>query len=484
LGGDLRLRRLGSASASDKYEIHHQRVLRVSRGLPFALILMIVSALALSVTKAFLNSSAPSAVLNRSATSTPNPTHTVLTSTLTLTSANNGQTLNNYRIRTTSGPCVIVSGATNVTIENFQIGPCGTNHSTSQSQGVYIYNGSSNINIYDSYIHVEKLASGCCDTHDGIFVNGSNVTIQGNVLAFNESNIETEAANTVADGNFSLNPRGPFPRGQHWQSLSGATNVVYENNRTLSCEQASNVCGHPGSGQDKFCLACSASTMSSPTPSYFAVQEDAVNFYRTNGVTASGNWIEGGDSPSGQGIELDDHTTGTIAVTSNVMVNTGHGCIGPQQGGGRISGNECQNSMIIDHSQNGMYISNNGYTGPCGPWTLTNNRFALLAWNSGSTCNPATTGCYFNSGGYGDGSCSFTTGVGNTFDNRFSPNPAPVGGDPVYVALNPIATTKPPPLIPPLPKNCVVTSPYSTQTSLPPCSRGTSRAQSSQGKGF
>ena len=94
------------------------------------------------------------------------------------------------------------------------------------------------------------------------------------------------------------------------------------------------------------------------------------------------------------------------------------------------------------------------------------------------------TGCYFNSGGYGDGSCSFTTGVGNTFDNRFSPNPAPVGGDPVYVALNPIATTKPPPLIPPLPKNCVVTSPYSTQTSLPPCSRGTSRAQSSQGKGF
>lgn len=88
------------------------------------------------------------------------------------------------------------------------------------------------------------------------------------------------------------------------------------------------------------------------------------------------------------------------------------------------------------------------------------------------------TGCYFNSGGYGDGSWSFTTGVGNTFDNRFNPNPAPVGGDPAYVALNPIATTKPPPLIPPLPTNCVVISPYSTQTSLPPCSRGRSQAQS------
>jgi hypothetical protein len=35
--------------------------------------------------------------------------------------------------------------------------------------------------------------------------------------------------------------------------------------------------------------------------------------------------------------------------------------------------------------------------------------------------------------------------------------------------LTPVSTVFPAPLIPPQPKNCVATSPYSTQTGLPAC---------------
>ena len=144
-----------------------------------AIRVMFVCALALSVT---------CALLNRSAGSTPTPTPTVLTSTLTITSANNGQTFNNYRISTGNGDCVDINEASNLTFEHSNIGPCA-------GRGVYINGGTGN-NIYDSYIHVEHVSMGCCDTRDGIFVNGSNyATIQGNVVAYSETNIQTFNAN-------------------------------------------------------------------------------------------------------------------------------------------------------------------------------------------------------------------------------------------------------------------------------------------------
>jgi hypothetical protein len=90
------------------------------------------------------------------------------------------QTFNNYRISTTSGDCVNMDGATGITFENSNIA----------GRGVYINGGSDN-NVYDSYIHVEGASTGCCDTRDGIFNNLSNgTTIQGNVIAYSESNIE------------------------------------------------------------------------------------------------------------------------------------------------------------------------------------------------------------------------------------------------------------------------------------------------------
>ena len=408
-------------------------------------------------------SSTPTPTPSPSPTPQPSatPTSTVLTSTLTLTSDNNGQTFNNYRISTTSGDCVDLNGVSNVTLQNFQIGPCGTNNTISPSNGVNISDGSSGINIYDSYIHVQNLASGCCDTHDGIVVNsGTNVTIQGNMLAFNETNIETFSTGTVANGNFLLNPQGPFPRGQQWQSSAGASDVTVENNRTLSCQQASNVCAHSG---DVFCLACNASTLAADSFPYFANQEDAINIFETTTYAVSGNWIEGGDSPSGQGILIDSGSSGGTII-NNVEKDTGQGCIGPTQGSGTISGNKCLSLTDIDVNENGLYMSNDGNSGSCGPWTITNNTISNL-YGAATLCNPATSSCQFNSFGE-DGSCSYTLGSGNTFDaGTFSAHTA--AG---YEALNPIVTTNPPPLIPPIPKNCVATSPYSTQTSLPPCS--------------
>ncbi len=377
---------------------------------------------------------------------------------MTITSANNGQTFKNYRISTTSGDCVRINGASNVTIENFNIGPCGTNDTTSSSNGIEVQGGSA-IGIYDSYIHVENLASDCCDTHDGIFImNGSSDIVQGNVLAFNETNIEIDAASSgvVVNGNFLLNPTGPFPRGQQVQT--GGSNITVENNRALSCQ----IGGPAHSGVVKP-LYCNASTLAGAAISIAADQEDALNFYQATTFTVSGNWVEGGDSPSGQGILVDSGSNGAT-IQNNTLKDTGQGCIGPLFGSGTVSGNKCLSMTDIDVDQNGIYP----FGSSCGTWHLSNNRISVLGFSSGSACNPNSSSCMFNSYGQA-GNCTVIDDGGNIFDDDY---PAPVGGPgsgSAYAALAPIVTTNPPPLIPPLPKNCVAKSPYSTQTSKPGC---------------
>lgn len=390
---------------------------------------------------------------------------TVLTSTLALTSANNGQTFTNYQISTTSGPCVTITGATGITFQQSNIGPCGTNNSTADSTGIEIIGGSGH-NIYDNYIHVQNTSSDGNDNHEGILVNGGgSITIQGNVLAFNETNIEINGGTSSGDvinGNFLLNPMGPFPRGQQFQSGDNTSNLTVENNRTLSCEQSA--CATHESGTGVSCLLCSNSTLSSDSFPYYALQEDAINIFGTTNSTEIGNWVEGGDSPSGQGILIDEGSGGTTTISNNVLKDYGHGCVGPYGGGTvTISNNKCESLTYIDSAQNGMYFYNPYST--TGTITLTNNTVSTLYGNSSGTfdsgCNPVTTSCYFNSfGGGTSGSLTVVVGSGNNYDNLY---PAPIGGGSgsAYEALNPIATTNSPPLIPPEPENCVANSPYS-----------------------
>jgi hypothetical protein len=103
-----------------------------------------------------------------------------------------GTVISGLKITSTTGTCVQIIDSTNITIEKSEIGPCGKNGTTDDSNGILVDGGSS-INIYDNYIHIDTLAPGCCDSHDAILtVNTSNITIQGNVIAFGETNIEAQ----------------------------------------------------------------------------------------------------------------------------------------------------------------------------------------------------------------------------------------------------------------------------------------------------
>jgi hypothetical protein len=111
-------------------------------------------------------------------------------STLVISDESN-HTYSGLTISTTNGDCVDIINSTNITIKNSNIGPCGTNNSTASSNGIFI-TGGSGINIFDSYVHVQNQSTGCCDSHDAIFIKySSGDTVQGNVIAYNETNIQT-----------------------------------------------------------------------------------------------------------------------------------------------------------------------------------------------------------------------------------------------------------------------------------------------------
>lgn len=100
-----------------------------------------------------------------------------------VTNGKNGTVITGLKITSTTGDCVQIINSTNITIKNSEIGPC-------KGRSVHISGGNNN-NVYDSYIHVDSPPSGCCDTRDGILIEGgsSYITIQGNVIAYGESNV-------------------------------------------------------------------------------------------------------------------------------------------------------------------------------------------------------------------------------------------------------------------------------------------------------
>jgi hypothetical protein len=359
---------------------------------------------------------------------------TVLTQTLRITSADNGKTFSNYRISTTSGDCIEIIGAANVTIENSNIGPCGTNNSKSPSRGVYVHAGSKAINLYDNYIHVENLASGCCDSHNGVFLDTvSGITIQGNVIAYGETNIESSWSNGITvTGNFLLNPRGPFPRGQNFQSGgAGAGNLTIQNNYMLSSVDT-----------NKYL--------------YPEVQEDSVNIgTKTDGYVIQNNYITGGHSGSGCGAISDDGANHGKFL-NNILLNTGQCGIGIASGTNQVIGNRVLNTTPVPGAGNtgmGVWAANS----PCGPTTVDGNTstevrtdgYSSGYWNGGG-CNPVSC---LNGSTSIDGCNTFDYGAGRTAYNK----------------LRQDAAMTAPPLIPPAPKTCVAKSPYSTQTSLPGC---------------
>jgi hypothetical protein len=277
----------------------------------------------------------------------------------------NTQTFSGLSISTTSEPCAQIINSTNIT-KGSQIGPCGTNNTTSASQGIVI-NGGGGINIYDNYIHVENLASGCCDTHDGVLINhgATDVTIQGNVIAFNETNIEVMGGSSgvMVSGNFLLNPRGPFPRGEQFQSSGpNVTNVTVSNNYVSSSTEP----GYPFPGN----------------------QEDAVNYFKSETFTAQGNYIVGGQSSSGCGI-LIDILSNNGTINNNLLHNTGQCGIGVADGTGHTPTTGGTNNVTIS-------ATNGAGTGSA-TLVLTINPSAagFFVATNGSDANPGTLNAPF-----------------------------------------------------------------------------------------
>jgi len=380
---------------------------------------------------------------------------TVLTSTLKLSSANNGQTFTNYRISTKSGDCVDINEASNVTLQNSNIGPCA-------GRGIYIKNGSGN-RVYDSYIHVEGASQRCCDTRDGILVRGSSfTTIQGNVVAYSESNIEIFGNDTVIVGNFLLNPQGVYPRGQQIQTGAGS-NVRIANNFLLSTRDGT--LGQAIETDSNAPILMTQGTTTNPP-------EDSISIYKTQFVDIENNFVTGGldatvpgsggaQSPSGCGIlgADGDKILGAnhVIIKNNIVLNTGQCGIGIATGTGlAVIGNKVLNLNPNTGGNTAIYVWKQ-YPPPCGPVVLSGNVAAEVrpgGYNSG----------YWDGGGCNPVTCDGVNGNVNSC-NSFDYGS---GRAAQKILLQDAALTAAP-RIPPVPKRCVVYSPYSSQRSLPGC---------------
>jgi hypothetical protein len=391
--------------------------------------------------------------------STAPPPLTVLTTTLNITSADNGKTFTHYKISTTSGPCVSVKGANNITISDMQIGPCGSvagAGTTSDSNGIEIINSSS-INVFDSYIHVETLAENtnadgghASLSHIGVLGEGStNLNIQGNVICYGGANIRATMNGTTAstgwtvNGNYLCNPRGYDGTGNNFQAAD-SWNMTVENNYAFSC-----IIGATGTS-----IMCP----SSPAYLYSENQEDSFNFFYHNpqpsGVwnKATGNYVVGGHSISGTGIEGDQYSSG-LTVENNTTINTGLAGISFSDGSNNnMSNNKSWQGNPISPNNTGMRIHLDNSTHTCGGDTLVNNIAKQMNGTNGSDIWVGTPACVSTNSGNVTGTAA-ETALG-------------LSGTETWATIK---TKLPPPLIPPVPKHCVVNSPYTTQTSLPRC---------------
>jgi hypothetical protein len=373
------------------------------------------------------------------------PTGPALASGQLVVSGQSNKVYSGLNIRTTSGPCVKVTNSSNITITASKIGPCGAANRSGDNNGIHI-SSSTGINVYDSYIHVQTAASSCCDTHDGILIdNGSNnIAIRGNIIAFNETNIEAQygTSGITVSGNYLANPMGPYPRGQQFQSAGNPTageqnSAIYNTNMNVELN---------------WLYACRNSTgnyttcPTSPPYPYNENLEDAIDLYWTNASTVVDNLIMGGGSASGCGI-INDQGSNSNVFQQNALYNTSQCGIGISSGlNNTANGNYILETIQVPNGGNtAIYVANYGSSGsypPCGNAIVENN--VASAQNNGS----------WNSFYVGSG-CGTPTVTGNTFDQA------------AYNALYPWSIH--PFSIPPYPVNCVIETPYTTNKSMSAC---------------
>ncbi len=272
--------------------------------------------------------------------------------------AKSGQVIENVHVTTTSGPCVVLTNVSNVTIRNSEIGPCG--------------------------------APGNLNSHGIVTIGASNVTISANVIhdVSTGAYITLSSHPVVFEKNYVYNIRGPFPRGSMIQTngLKG------------------------GSGASR--ITCNISD-AMPGTRYGVSHdwhnvEDHINLFETSGsssarVEIAYNRIRGGHptSTSGSGINSGDGQVGSgwIWAHHNTITNVRN--VGMAITGGQnitLENNRIyQNSATIPVSV-GMY-GHNYSANACTGGAMLNNRIwtsnSNPLWNSG-TCDVTTTGNNLN----------------------------------------------------------------------------------------
>jgi hypothetical protein len=276
--------------------------------------------------------------------------------------AKSGQTIENVHVTTTVGSCIVISGVSNVTIKNSEIGPCGS-PGDANTQGVQI-NDASAITIQRNVIH---------DVSTGVYVSASRHPI-------------------TMDRNYVYNVRGPLPRGQMIQ-MNGVSGGTARSRVTCNVSDAM-----PG---NRYGVLHGNVTDGI---------EDHVSLYQSLGLPTDRteiayNRLRGGSTTSitGTGINMGDgpNSSGNNYAHENIVVNVTNVGIAISGGSNSIADNNrvYMNAHSTPFINAGMTAVNYSVVA-CTNNTFSNNRVWL------SNNNPV----------YDSGNCDLAV-VGNAFQD-------------------------------------------------------------------
>jgi nitrous oxidase accessory protein NosD len=218
-------------------------------------------------------------------------------------SGRSGVTIRGKRIRSSSGPCLTIRNSSNVVVEDSEIGPCAGN--------AVDITGSQYVTVENNYIHTERSGSSKMNSGLGVHIlTSSRILVQGNRFERNETSVygyDTGHSVRIV-GNYSEDPLGPFPRGQHVQLWSCNRDGPLERR----CEISSNY------GR----LIPERGTRLGGTHT-----EDMINVGKSDYALIEDNYMIGGDSPSGCGIIVEGPSSYTT-IRDNVLIRTAQCGIG------------------------------------------------------------------------------------------------------------------------------------------------------------
>lgn len=249
------------------------------------------------------------------------------------------------KISNPNGHCIEINGASNVRIENSEIGPCGQDgiyalraSHLSVVGNVFLDNGSARIAGAGSAVEFEL---------------GDDLVVRSNRMERVSTGVYAPSSTRIViEHNTVRNIQGPLPRGQmvQFNNVQGGGNLV-------RCNTLENVPGQSGSVEDHISMYGSNGTPGDP-------------------IRILNNRTKGGESAevSGCGVVIGDVTGGNhFVVDGNVIVNSGNCGIGLTAG----SNVRITNNTIVSRGQaqaNVGLLAWNLYGRGCSGNTLTGNR--------------------------------------------------------------------------------------------------------------